>query len=109
MTERVKPDYASMRGDELTATIWYPRVKTVLGEEEDERPRSVVDLCCVRAADPIRVTYDFERDGWRIEQAQRFCWESGDEVCDPCWKEVTFVQAWASEDLEWKRKVCGDE
>ena len=105
--ERVHPDFASMHGDELSATIWYPRSKTEPGESE--KPRAVlVGLCDVRAADDIRVSYDFERDGWKIEQAQRFCWETDDEECDPCWVEVSFVQAWAKEDHEWKRKVCGE-
>jgi hypothetical protein len=108
MKDRVDTDFAVMHEDELTATIWYPRAPTEPGMRE--HPRSVVvDLCCVRAADPIRVTYDFDRDGWKIEQAQRFTWHAGDEECDPCWKEVSFIQAWGSEDKDWKRQVCGPE
>lgn len=57
----------------------------------------VVELVDVRAADEIRISYDFERDGWVIEQASKFRWESGDNVCDPDWQEVAFVQAWARE------------
>lgn len=56
-----------------------------------------VGLMDVRAADDILIEYDFERDGWVIKQAQVFQWDVNDERCDPEWKEVAFVQAWASE------------
>lgn len=48
----------------------------------------------VRAADDIRISYDFDRDGWKIEQASIHSWDIDDEVCDPDWQEVAFVQAW---------------
>jgi gentisate 1,2-dioxygenase len=51
----------------------------------------------VRAADSIRISYDHERDGWKIEQASTFEWEANDTVCDPDWQEVAFVQAWGRE------------
>ena len=71
---------------------------------EDGRPNAVeVGLMDVRAADSIRVSYDFERDGWLIQQATRFSWETG-ESPDPGWVEVAFVQAWGS-----KIKGPGDE
>jgi hypothetical protein len=54
-----------------------------------------IDLMHVRSADPIRVSYDFDRDGWVIEQAAVFAWAPEDKVCDPEWAEVAFVQAWA--------------
>jgi hypothetical protein len=67
--------------------LWYPRV--------DENPAFVeVGLMDVRAADSIRISYDFERDGWKIEQASTFEWDVNDKVCDPDWQEVAFVQAW---------------
>jgi hypothetical protein len=53
-----------------------------------------VALTDVRAADSIRVTYDFERDGWSILQASVFEWDCTDEVMDADWQEVAFVQAW---------------
>lgn len=61
-----------------------------------------IDLSDVRAADGIRVHYDFSRDGWAIEQASTFEWEvdgdGGDDlVCNPDWQEVVFVKAWARE------------
>jgi hypothetical protein len=51
----------------------------------------------VRAADDIRIHYDFERDGYVIEQASTFTWSIDDEECDPDWQEVAFIQAWARE------------
>ena len=53
-----------------------------------------VDLEHVRASDGIRVSYDFERDGWVIEQASTFEWAGDDTVCDPDWQEVAFVRSW---------------
>ena len=53
----------------------------------------------MRAAHGIRATYDFERDGWKIEQASTFSWEGNDEVCDPDWQEVAFIQAWGRQKL----------
>jgi hypothetical protein len=55
-----------------------------------------VKICLVdvRAADDIRISYDFERDGCKIEQAQFHEWEAGDAVCDPGWKETAFLPAW---------------
>jgi hypothetical protein len=78
------------RGKTLSVELWYPRV-------EDGRPNAVeVGLCDVRAADSVRLYYDFERDGWAIQQATRFRWEA-DEEPDPKWTEVAFVQAWGSD------------
>lgn len=70
--------------------LWYPRV--------NGNPEYIeIDLSDVRAADGIRVSYDFDRDGWRIEQASKFEFAAEDKVCDPDWQEVAFVQAWARE------------
>lgn len=57
----------------------------------------VIALVDVRAADDIRISYDFDRDGWRVEQASKFSWPVSDPVCDPDWQEVAFIQAWARE------------
>lgn len=84
---------AVVYGDELHIDLFYPG-----GHEPGcGEPKSVVlGLCDVRAADDIRLSYDFERDGWKIEQASCFVWGEDDETnCDPDWQEVAFVQAWA--------------
>ncbi len=69
--------------------LWYPRnspLKTIQ-----------VGLMDVRAADDIRVTYDFDRDGWSILQASIFEWEATDSENDQDWQEVAFIKAWARE------------
>lgn len=65
-------------------------------QEFTERPLFVeVGIMDTRSADSIRISYDFNRDGYRIEQAAVFTFESDDTVCDPDWQEVAFVKAWA--------------
>ena len=70
--------------------LFYPR-------NEGQPKYLQLSLMEVRAADDIRISYDFERDGWVIEQASIFEWLPGDTVCDPDWAEVAFVRAWARE------------
>lgn len=66
--------------------------------DDSTHPQFVeVGIECVRAADSIRIHYDFERDGYVVEQASTFEWPMDDGVCDPDWQEVAFVQAWARE------------
>lgn len=67
-----------------------------------------IELMDVRAADDIRISYDFDRDGWVIKQASIFWWDGGDKECNADWKEVAFVQAWAREDLDIKEKITGN-
>lgn len=100
LRETIKPDPElwkagiRMHEGQLRLDVWYPR-------SEDSPIRSVVvGLMDVRAADDIRITYDFERDGWVISQASRFAWDINDKVCDPDWQEVAFVQAWARKETE---------
>jgi len=84
-------DGIARHGDTLFVELNYPRLKGKATHVE-------IGLCDVRAADSIRVCYDFERDGWCIEQASKFSWLADDPVCDPDWQEVAFVQAWGRED-----------
>jgi hypothetical protein len=74
-------------GTAVHVDLWYPRI--------DPIKHIYVGLVDVRAADNIRISYDFERDGWVIEQASVFEWNDNDKVCDPDWQEVAFVQSWA--------------
>ena len=53
-----------------------------------------ISLCCIRASDGILVAYDFDRDGWVISQPTVLGWHPDDKECDPCYKEVAFVQSW---------------
>lgn len=56
-------------------TLWYPRV-------DDNASSVAVSLYDVRAADDLRISYDFERDGWSIARGEK------PDV------EVAFVPAW---------------
>lgn len=71
--------------------LFYPRNK------DTKYNAIIVGLSDVRAADDIRISYDFNRDGWKVEQANIFEWDSNDPIKDPDWQEVAFVQAWARE------------
>lgn len=84
----------------ITVDLWYPRIDGHITHIE-------VGLCDVRSADSIRISYDFERDGYKIEQASTFQSQDltgleGAELeaakdYDEDWQEVAFVQAWARE------------
>ena len=56
-----------------------------------------VDLNDVRASDGIRISYDFDRDGWIIEQP-RFYMVGSEEKID--WEETAFVESWARDEKE---------
>lgn len=84
------PDQVVRRGDTISVDLWYPGVGSNAQHIE-------VGLVAVRAADSIRIHYDFGRDGFVIEQASRFEWAADDPVRDPDWQEVAFVKAWARE------------
>lgn len=89
--------------DEIHVELWYPRNK-------DSAKFIVLGLVDVRAADDIRVSYDFDRDGWRIEQAGKFEWEAGDPNCgDQDWQEVAFVKAWARQKADVSQPGNSDE
>ena len=53
-----------------------------------------IDLIDVRASDGIRISYDFDRDGWVIEQPTVLSWDGDDKICDPKWREAAFIQSW---------------
>ena len=78
--------------DGLTAhvDIWYP--------ECEGRPKFLnVGLIDVRASDGVRLHYDFERDGFVVEQPKPIVErveEDGCIVCGEEWIEVGFFQSW---------------
>lgn len=85
-------------GDELSVEITYPQIT------KSGVTKIYIDQESVRATDGIRLQYDYERDGWIIEQASRFAWRADDNVCDPDWREVAFIQSWAREESEDEQK-----
>jgi len=82
---------ATKQGDELHIDLWYPNIAS------SKIKKFVIGLMDVRAADDIRISYDMDRDGWKIEQASIFSWDGEDKVCNPDWQEVAFIQAWERE------------
>ncbi len=93
-------DQVQRRGETLSVCIWYPPRKGEVGYGDDNARFIEVQLIDVRAADSIRIHYDFERDGYAIEQASTFEWDMDAEVHDPDWQEVAFIEAWAREKEE---------
>ncbi len=79
---------AFVRGSEYHIDLLHPDASP------DHIKQFVVGLCDVRAADSIRISYDYDRDGYKIEQASIFEFDCDDTVCDEDWQEVAFIQAW---------------
>jgi hypothetical protein len=52
-----------------------------------------VGISHVRASDGIRVSYDYDRDGYVIEQQRLIGHDTWSEDTGE-WKEVAFVQSW---------------
>jgi hypothetical protein len=78
----------AINGDTAYIDLWYPSC--------DGRQKYLdVGLVDVRSADGLRISYDFDRDGWKIEQASVFEFECDDKVQDAHWQEVAFIKAWA--------------
>ena len=86
MRAKLKNIEVEIRENTANVEMWYVRHNPVKFVK-----LGIVD---VRAADDIRISYDFDRDGYKIEQASTFEWDSDDDVCDPDWQEVAFIQAW---------------
>jgi hypothetical protein len=80
---------AQINGDTLHIDLWYPR------SDDFEVKQIQIGLMDVRVADDIRVSYDFDRNGWVVQQASVFEWEPGDTEQDHGWTEVAFIKAWS--------------
>jgi hypothetical protein len=68
-----------------------------------------IGLLHVRAADNIRVLYDFARDGYVILQASRYAWKANDNERNADWQEVAFIEAWARADNQYHKSVTGQD
>lgn len=77
-----------VNGETAMVSLYYPR-------NEGQVKQVEIDLIDVRAADSIRVLYDFGRDGWSIQQASIFQRGPEDTGMDSDWQEVAFIKAWA--------------
>lgn len=84
---------------ELEVTLTYPDV-------QGKAIQCVVfDQESVRASDGIKISYDYDRDGYQIEQASRFAWGADDPDCDPDWQEVAFIPSWGREETEDEKET----
>lgn len=84
----------SLYNDTVEFNFWYPR-------SEGEPTYLTVGLYDVRAADDLRISYDFDRDGWKIEQAWTEIVVMPADAVGPTyednvdrWEEVAFIKAW---------------
>lgn len=70
-------------GSTISFDLFYPGV--------DENPKFLLlGLCHVRAADNLRISYDFDRGGWKIEQF--VCFDKYKE--NGQWEEKAFLRPW---------------
>lgn len=82
-------------GEVLEVALLYPPYRD--GDSPGKVRCVEVDMESTRASDSIRIHYDFERDGYVIQQASTFEWEVDDAQMDADWQEVAFIQAWGRE------------
>lgn len=85
----------SIHNDAVHIDIWYPGI--------DDNPKYLeVGLMHVRASDGIRIHYDFERDGFVVEQPKPRIWKTADKTYDGTedWIEVGFFQSWQFNDRD---------
>ncbi|MBN6822836.1 hypothetical protein JRF84_25050 [Methylobacterium organophilum] len=101
--------HIARHNDEIHATLTYPPYTDEANKGQIRY--IVVDQESVRASDGIRISYDYERDGYVIQQASRFGWPADDTTCDPDWQEVAFIQAWGREESEEEadQRCFGDQ
>jgi len=82
---------------EIATCADIPRIDLFYPRSEGNADTVEVGLCCVRAADCIRISYDFERDGYCIKQTSYTEESPGMLIDHDDWQEVAFVQAWGRE------------
>lgn len=73
--------------------LWYPR-NSGLDRPEDEPQVIEIGLMDVRAASDIRVSYDFDRDGYVVTQQPEYEGDDYEQGEAREWREVAFVPAW---------------
>lgn len=80
--------HITKEGDTLSVELTYPP----RSDEDNTKGQCryvFIDQESVRASDGIRLYYDYDRDGWVIQQEA----ECGDDT----WQEVAFIKSWALE------------
>jgi hypothetical protein len=90
-------------GSELSATLTYPPW-TDADNKTDQCRYVCVNQESVRASDGVRLHYDYQRDGFVIEQPRRRIKKTGPDTYEEVedWVEVAFCQSWHFEEDEDK-------
>ncbi len=84
------PNDLGFDGETLEVPLWYPRV--IDTEREFNHPvRVEIDLIDVRAARPIRIEYDYDRNGYVIMVPTLPEGHTDDSDCEFIWTEAAFV------------------
>lgn len=87
-------DVEADAGTRVHVEVCYPRLGAT--------PEVTVGLMDVRAADDIRLHYDFERDGWVVsQQVSVYVEDMGAGIGHPdgpLWREVAFIEAWSEQE-----------
>lgn len=60
--------------------------------DKSKRNSLTIELIHTRAAKGIHIEYDSERDGWIISNQTKFSWTIDDDICDPEYTEVAFIE-----------------
>lgn len=82
--------HVAVRGDQLHVDLTYPRF-TVGGCRH-----VLVNQESVRASDGVLLSYDYDRDGWSIQQQVMIDRDGCMETPNPDeWVEVAFVRSWS--------------
>lgn len=79
-------------GYQVSTCLWYPTYPDTLEVSPTSVNSVVVSLIAVRAAADIRITYDYDRDGYVISK-KLVSEDENQEVDEPEWKEVAFVDS----------------
>lgn len=102
--------HIARHGDELIVEITYPP-RSDEGNPNDQVRYVQVDQESVRASDGVRLFYDYERDGWVIQQASRFSWATAEDANAPTaedWQEVAFIESWARQETDEEESLRVD-
>lgn len=97
--------------DTVGFDFWYPEM-TEKAKDSKKIKYLEIGLVHVRASDGMRIHYDFDRDGFVIEQSyfkyeKRISETTGGEYFEEIriWEETSFIQSWAldckGEDPSW--------
>jgi hypothetical protein len=99
--------HVSKFGPELSVTLTYPPW-TDADNKNDQCRYINVDQESVRASDGVRLHYDYERDGFVIEQPRPRMKKVGPDSYEQVedWIEVAFCQSWQF-DID-EDKMCAD-